>query len=298
MELFRFLGRESKAFDRRIFFLGGLAGILNLAIVFGLTDAASQAAQLQSYCWALTQVALAMTAFWFSQTFLLRRTKLIVETIMENVRLRVARKIRDADLASIELVGKAPLYNAVSTHASNIAKAANGIFNSLASLVLLCGASLIILNISPKASPDPDRLTCADFDPDPAQLAKNRCPASHRDQPRQQIRSWFQRADQRLQRIEAELRKSGRIYRWLFKILDRHVSKLSNQSRLADQPQSLDLYLFGLHDPRRAGVCSSGAFLGGSTELAQAHDFRGIYSRSFESSNWIIPPVKRGWGID
>jgi putative pyoverdin transport system ATP-binding/permease protein len=148
MELFSFLGRESKGLDRRILVLGGIAGTLNLLIIFSLTAATTKAAQQHSDTWELTKVTFALCAFWFSQTILLRRMKLVVENILESVRLRIARKIRDADLASMEHIGRAPLYNAVSTHATTLARAANGIFGSLGSLVLLCGASLIILHLS------------------------------------------------------------------------------------------------------------------------------------------------------
>ncbi|MBV9297905.1 MAG: ATP-binding cassette domain-containing protein, partial [Verrucomicrobia bacterium] len=152
MELFKFLQKESDVFDRRILVLGSLAGMLNLLIIFALTAAAAAAAvQSQSDLPELIRVMLALSLFWFSQIFLLRRMTLIVEKIVENVRLRIVAKIRDADLTSIEHIGRAPLYNVISTHAITVSRAAKGICSALASLALLVGASLIIIYLSPIA---------------------------------------------------------------------------------------------------------------------------------------------------
>ena len=70
-----------------------------------------------------------------------------VEGIVERVRLRILDKIRYADLASIENIGRAPIYNAVSTHALNISNGAVGVISAVTGFILLCWASLVILYI-------------------------------------------------------------------------------------------------------------------------------------------------------
>src|SRR6516162_3298818 len=149
MELFRFLEKESDVFDRRILILGSLAGMLNLVVILTLTASADVAGQGQSNYAELIRAVLALLVFWFSQIFLLRRITLVVEKVVENVRLRIIAKIRDADLTSIEHIGRAPVYNIVSTHAITISRAAKGICNDFASFALLGGASLIIIYLSP-----------------------------------------------------------------------------------------------------------------------------------------------------
>ena len=49
--------------------------------------------------------------YWVSEGFVFRRMTVVVE----RVRLRIVEKIRYADLTSIEMMGKAPTYNAVSS---------------------------------------------------------------------------------------------------------------------------------------------------------------------------------------
>lgn len=151
MEFFRFLEKESEALDRRLLILGGLAAMINLFLLFALTGAGSKAVQHESNLWEFVAVIVGLFAYWFSQGFVLRRMTVVVEGIVEKVRLRIVDKIRYSDLTSIENIGRAPMYNAVSTHALNISRGATGIITAFTALALLCCASLIILYISTTA---------------------------------------------------------------------------------------------------------------------------------------------------
>ena len=114
-------------------------------IIFTLTVAAGKATQSASNLWELAMVALALAAYWLSEGTLMRHMTVIVEEIVEKVRLRIVHKIRNSDLASIEHIGRAPPYNVVSVHATTISRAASGVISGFTSLVLLCWACLIIL---------------------------------------------------------------------------------------------------------------------------------------------------------
>ena len=148
MEFFTFLEKEAKALDRRLLILGALAAMINLFLLFALTAAATKALQHEPMLWELTVVAIGLFSYWISEGFVLRRMTVAVEGIVEKVRLRIAEKIRYADLTSVEIIGKAPVYNAVSTHALNLSRGASGIITGFTSLALLCWASLIILILS------------------------------------------------------------------------------------------------------------------------------------------------------
>ena len=148
MEFFTFLEKESKALDRRLLILGALAAMINLFLLFALTAAANKAVQHESMLWDLTIVAIGLFSYWISEGFVRRRMTVVVEGIIEKVRLRIVEKIRYADLTSIEMIGKASAYNAVSTHALNISRGATGIITGFTSFALLCWASLIILSLS------------------------------------------------------------------------------------------------------------------------------------------------------
>jgi putative ATP-binding cassette transporter len=107
----------------------------------------------QSRCHAnlreVALVALALGAYWLSEGTLMRRMTVIVEEIVEKVRVRIMQKIRNSDLASMERIGRAPPYNVVSTHAMTISRASSGLVNGFTALVLVCWAFLIILYLSP-----------------------------------------------------------------------------------------------------------------------------------------------------
>ena len=148
MEFFTFLEKESKALDRRLLILGALAAMINLFLLFALTSAAYKAVQPESMLWDLTIVVVGLLSYWISEGFVLRRMTVVVEGIVEKVRLRIVEKIRHADLESIEIIGKAPFYSAVSTHALNISRGASGIITAFTSLALLCWASVTILILS------------------------------------------------------------------------------------------------------------------------------------------------------
>ena len=151
MEFFRFLEKESEALDRRLLLLAGLAAVINLFLLFALTAAGGKAVQNESNVWELGCVILGLFSYWFSEGFVLRRMTVAVESVVERVRLRIVDKIRYADLASIENIGRAPIYNAVSTHALNISNGAAGVISAVTGLALLCWASLVILYISTTA---------------------------------------------------------------------------------------------------------------------------------------------------
>jgi len=151
MEFFRFLEKESEVLDRRLLILGCLAAMINLFLLFALTTAGTKAVHHESNVWELVAVIVGLFTYWFSQGFVLRRMTMVVEGIVEKVRLRIVGKIRWSDLASIEHIGRAPAYNAVSTHAMNISRGATGTVSAFSSLALLCCASLMILYISATA---------------------------------------------------------------------------------------------------------------------------------------------------
>src|SRR5271166_6573537 len=151
MEFFRFLEKESEVLDRRLLILGCLAAMINLFLLFALTTAGTKAVHHESNVWELVAVIVGLFTYWFSQGFVLRRMTMVVEGIVEKVRLRIVGKIRWSDLASIEHIGRAPAYNAVSTHAINISRGATGTVSAFSSLALLCCASLMILYISATA---------------------------------------------------------------------------------------------------------------------------------------------------
>ncbi|HEY4815649.1 MAG TPA: hypothetical protein VIH58_13270, partial [Chthoniobacterales bacterium] len=127
MEFFKFLQRESHELDRRLIIAGVFAGVLNTALIFLLTLAAGKATHGSSDLWDLAKVAICIWAFWASKGFLLHRITLIVEGVVRTIRLRLIDKVCRSNLLSIESIGRAPLFNVVSTHANTISRASTSI---------------------------------------------------------------------------------------------------------------------------------------------------------------------------
>ena len=151
MEFFRFLEKETKAFDKRLLVLACLGAATNLVLLYTLTTAVQKAVRHESGFSELLTALLAILFYWFSQGLVLRRTTVIVEEIVEKIRLRISEKIRYSDLVSVENIGRAALYNAVAAHASNISRAATGAITAFTALIFVCCAALIILFVSTPA---------------------------------------------------------------------------------------------------------------------------------------------------
>jgi len=151
MDFFKFLERESETFDRRLLLLDAIVAMTNLFLLFTLTAAGGKAVHQESNLWELILVVVGLLTYWVSEGFVLRRITVVVEGIVEKVRLRIVDKIRYPDLVSIEKIGRAPVYSAISTHALNISRGATGIISAFTAFALLCWAFLIILFLSATA---------------------------------------------------------------------------------------------------------------------------------------------------
>lgn len=151
MEFLRFLRRESKDFNANFFMVGTFAGILNAALLVILTLAAGEAAKSGPSLKTFLLAMLFLGGFWWSKRYLLDRARIIVEEIIRNIRMRIARKILEANLTSFEEVGGASFFNVVSRHATAISQAAIVVIQNCHSVVLVALAFIFILVISMKA---------------------------------------------------------------------------------------------------------------------------------------------------
>jgi cyclic peptide transporter len=151
MEFLRFLKRESKDFNTNFFLVGSFAGIVNAALLVILTMAAGEAAKEGPSLKTFLITAVFLAGFWWSKRYMLHRARIIVEEIIRNIRVRIGRKILEANLASFERVGGASFFNVVSRHASTISQAAIVLIQNSHSIVLVVLAFLFIMVISMKA---------------------------------------------------------------------------------------------------------------------------------------------------
>ncbi len=151
MEFFNLLQRESKDFDRSLLMTGAFAGLVSTILIFILTAAAHRAADETTPYRELAMVVLCLAAFWYSKSNLMRRTTEVVEEVICKIRRRLAERLRDTDLTSFETLGRAPLYNAISSHATTISRAAPAVVSAGTSMVLLVCALIAIFFLSSSA---------------------------------------------------------------------------------------------------------------------------------------------------
>ena len=151
MEFLRFLKRESPGFNLNFFLVGTFAGISNAALLIVLTMAASEAAEngpsLKTFFFAL----LFLAGFWWSKRYLLDHSRSMVEEVIRNIRVRIAHKILQSDLASYESVGGPPFFNVVSKHAATISTATIMVIQNGHTVVLVTLAFVFIAVLSFKA---------------------------------------------------------------------------------------------------------------------------------------------------
>jgi len=148
MDFLKFLQRESKDFDRALLLTGAFAGVVSTMLIFILTAAANRAAAGVTPYRELVMIVLCLVGYWFAKGHLMQRTTEVVEEVIRNVRRRLAVRLRDTDLASFEAIGKAPFYNAISTHATAISRAAPAVVSAGTSIVLLLCAFIAIFFLS------------------------------------------------------------------------------------------------------------------------------------------------------
>src|SRR3981081_2720345 len=151
MEFIRFLRKESSELDYGLVISGVFAGPLNTALIFLLTLSATKVSRGSSDLLDLAKVAVCLWAFWASKGHLLRRMTIIVEEIIQNVRIRLVEKVRHASFNAVEGMGRAPLFNAIALHANAISRATPGIISSAISSVLLICAFIVIFTLSTTA---------------------------------------------------------------------------------------------------------------------------------------------------
>ena len=151
MEFIRFLRKESSELDYGLVISGVFAGALNTALIFLLTLSATKVSRGSSDLLDLAKVAVCLWAFWASKGHLLRRMTIIVEEIIQNVRIRLVEKVRHASFNAVEGMGRAPLFNAIALHANAISRATPGIISSAISSVLLICAFIVIFTLSTTA---------------------------------------------------------------------------------------------------------------------------------------------------
>lgn len=148
MEFLRFLQRESGAIGRRIALvtlLGGAVSGLMVTIILGAASAATVQGESFRY---LLLFLVALGAMMTAKRYSLRHTGALTEGIVERLRLRVADKIRRAELLFFETTGPAQFMTLLTKETQTISATVSMAINASASAVMLLVAFLFIAYLS------------------------------------------------------------------------------------------------------------------------------------------------------
>jgi putative ATP-binding cassette transporter len=148
MTLFELIKRETAGFRSGLIFIAALAGIANAGLL-ALTNSAihDTSSDQQDFRYLLLfAVAFALYATCFKRTS--HRLTEILEGILTQLRLRIAEKIRHADLLSIERIDQAEIYNLVTSEARIISESGGVLAAALQSFILLTFAVIYMAWLS------------------------------------------------------------------------------------------------------------------------------------------------------
>ncbi|MCF3650823.1 cyclic peptide export ABC transporter [Synoicihabitans lomoniglobus] len=137
MNFLRFLWHESGAMGRQISFATFCSGAISGFLVTIILGAASTATDNTKSFSNLLMFAVALTGMMTAKRFSLRRATVLTEGIVEKLRLRLADKIRRAELFYFEKIGAERFHTLLTTETQVISNTATMAINASASAVML-----------------------------------------------------------------------------------------------------------------------------------------------------------------
>ena len=137
MKLLDLLRRESTISLRNLAVMAGIAGVSN-AFVLAIINVAVENATNDSHSFRhLLMFALSVTLWIVSQRHIMVASTAEIEAVLHQVRVRLADKIRHADLLPLEKIGRSRIYASISKETQTISQAA-------AAIVVGCQASILV----------------------------------------------------------------------------------------------------------------------------------------------------------
>ena len=124
MKLWDFLRREAGFSATRLIFFAGISGLSNALLLVIINSAAERVSDRQQNTQFLFLFAVAITLYILAQKYVLRVSTVEIEKMINRLRVRVADKIRKADLQPLESLGRSAIYASVNKETLTISQAA------------------------------------------------------------------------------------------------------------------------------------------------------------------------------
>lgn len=144
----QFLRKESTDFRRPILVAIVVAGLINGLGVAVAVNAVRSVQPGQVNVRTFLLFAACIAGYWISKELVLNRTTVVLERIIERLRLRILEKIRSTDVLPFEAMDRGRIYATLSSDALNISTSAGMVMNASSSLVMLVFTFVLLATLS------------------------------------------------------------------------------------------------------------------------------------------------------
>lgn len=148
MYLFKLLLRELRKRPYALLIYSAISGGVNAALI-GIINTAAETVSNSAINWQLTVLyALCLGIIYLTKRYVLDRSSIMVETVVNRIRHSLANKVRHTELSTLENRGTSGIYARISQDATSISNASTTIINGAQESVLIIFTLLYISTIS------------------------------------------------------------------------------------------------------------------------------------------------------
>lgn len=149
MSFIQLVTRDMHTSLRKVVFMSALGGVSNAAILAAINTGAANADQGQkASLWALTIFVLALVLFIKTQVYVTTTITAEIEAIIHRIRVRLLDHVRRSELLSVEKIGRARIFSAITSDAAVLTQASNMLSFSIQAPVLIFFVGIYVAYLS------------------------------------------------------------------------------------------------------------------------------------------------------
>jgi len=149
--ILEFLQQETHALDRKLLVMTAASGTANAAILAVINASVDVIGKTGPDWRHFSLFGIALALFVYSLRYVLYESTRISEEAIRRVRVRLADKVRRADLFSLESIGEADIHARINRETSVIVQSARPLFAAAQSAVMVLFTMLYVAAVSPIA---------------------------------------------------------------------------------------------------------------------------------------------------
>src|SRR5688500_12156356 len=137
MKFFQFLREESAIEIKKTILYSIVAGFSNFLLLLIINQAASKANYREIHFYPFSLFFIFLIMHLYSKRVSQKETTFYVENIIHNIQIRLARKIREAELINFEKIDKTQVFTTLTRDTNLVSHATKILVNSVGSLVMI-----------------------------------------------------------------------------------------------------------------------------------------------------------------